>query len=66
VAHLLVSSVNSSFLAARIDRARELGLRLLATESGAPLDGEPGPSYRNILRAGFEPAYIRPNYTASA
>ena len=24
---------------------------------------EPGPSYRNMLRAGFEPTYVRPVYT---
>jgi GNAT superfamily N-acetyltransferase len=55
----------SSLLAARIDRGRELGLRLLVTETGAAEGAEPGTSYRNILRAGFEPAYVRPNYTAS-
>jgi GNAT superfamily N-acetyltransferase len=52
----------SALLAARIERARELGLRLLVTETGAPEETEPGASYRNILRAGFEPAYVRPNY----
>ena len=55
----------SALLAARIERAGELGLRLLVTETGAAEDDEPGTSYRNILRAGFEPAYVRPNYTAS-
>jgi GNAT superfamily N-acetyltransferase len=55
----------SSLLAARIERARRLGLRLLVTETGAAEEGEPGTSCRNILRAGFEPAYLRPNYTAS-
>lgn len=53
----------SGLLAARIERARELGLRLLVTETGALEDGDPGPSFRNIVRAGFEPAYVRPNYT---
>ncbi len=56
----------SALLAARIERARRLGLRLLVTETGAPEDAEPGPSYRNILRAGFDPAYVRPNYTRDA
>ena len=55
----------SALLAKRIERGRELGLELLVTETGAPEDGEPGPSYRNIVRAGFEPVYVRPNYTAS-
>ena len=53
----------SAILAARAERARELGLRLLVTETGALDGGEPGPSYRNILRSGFEPTYVRPNYT---
>jgi len=28
--------------------------------------GRPGPSYRNILRAGFEPSYARPSYRSPA
>ena len=55
----------SAILAARIERAKELGLTLLVTETGSAEDDEPGTSYRNILRAGFQPAYIRPNYAAS-
>jgi GNAT superfamily N-acetyltransferase len=53
----------SALLAARIERARELGLDLLVTETGVPAEDGPGASYRNIVRAGFEPAYVRPNYT---
>jgi hypothetical protein len=52
----------SGILAARIARGLELGLASLVTETGAPRDGTAGPSYRNILRAGFELAYERPNY----
>lgn len=48
--------------AARIDRARELGVTRLVTETGVPRDGQSGPSYRNMLRVGFEPTYVRPNY----
>lgn len=47
---------------ARIDRARDLGVTRLVTETGVPRDGQPGPSYRNMLRVGFEPTYVRPNY----
>ena len=47
-----------ALLAARIDRARELGVRRLVTETGS----EAGPSYRNIVRAGFRPAYERSNW----
>jgi hypothetical protein len=52
--------------AARVARARELGLTTLVTETGAPRDGAPGPSYRNMLRAGFEFVYERPNYVRQA
>ena len=38
------------------------GLELLVTETGVPRDGQAGPSYRNMLRVGFEPTYVRPNY----
>ena len=50
-----------AILAGRIDRARELGLRRVATETGVPREDGPGPSYRNILRAGFEEIEVRPN-----
>jgi GNAT superfamily N-acetyltransferase len=56
----------SAILAARIDRASELGLTQLVTETGTPRDGRRGSSYRNILRAGFEPSYVRPNYRSPA
>jgi hypothetical protein len=35
------------------------------TETGALFDGKPSNSYRNILRAGFELDYERPNYLSS-
>ena len=34
-------------------------------ETGAPVDGQPNGSYRNIERAGFEPQYVRANYLAA-
>jgi GNAT superfamily N-acetyltransferase len=52
----------SALLAARITRAHELGLDLVTTETGVPGEEGPGPSYRNILRAGLREAYVRPNY----
>ena len=54
--------VQNAVFAARFERARELGLRQLVTETG--IADEPGPSYRNMLRAGFEPTYVRPVYTS--
>jgi GNAT superfamily N-acetyltransferase len=56
----------SAILAARVERARERGLRVLITETGVPRDGRPGASYRNIVKNGFEPTYVRPNYASPA
>jgi GNAT superfamily N-acetyltransferase len=54
-----------ALLAARIRAAGEAGCEVVVTETGAPVDGQPNGSYRNIVRAGFEPAYVRPNYLAA-
>lgn len=56
--------VQNALLAARINAAHAAGARVAVVETGAP-SGEPGPSYRNILRAGFEEAYRRPNFVRS-
>ncbi len=51
-----------ALFAERLRRAERLGLREVATETGAPVGDEaPGPSYRNMLRAGFAEAGLRPN-----
>jgi len=55
----------SALLAARIDAAAAAGCELVVTETGEPVDGQPNGSYRNILRAGFEPQYVRPNYLSA-
>jgi GNAT superfamily N-acetyltransferase len=53
-----------ALLATRIGRAAELGCDLVVTETGVR-DGErPSTSYRNLLRSGFEEAYVRENYLA--
>jgi hypothetical protein len=55
-----------ALLAARVLLARDLGLRMLVTQTG---DAEPGrveASFRNILGAGFEPAFRRPNWRLDA
>ena len=52
----------SALLAARIDIARKYGCDMVTTETGVPHPGEAGPSYKNIQRAGFRIAYLRPNY----
>lgn len=56
----------SAILAARMDAARTAGCTTLVTETGAPVDRREGPSYRNIVRAGFEPVYVRENYLSAA
>jgi GNAT superfamily N-acetyltransferase len=56
----------SALLAARIRAAAELGCSMVAGETGALEEGRPSNSYRNIVRAGFEAVYDRPNYRSPA
>lgn len=49
----------------RIADAVEAGCDLLFVETGERVEGRPAASYRNILRAGFEEAYLRPNWRRS-
>jgi GNAT superfamily N-acetyltransferase len=46
----------------RISDAAAEGCRLLFVETGERVPDRPSASYRNILRAGFEEAYLRPNW----
>jgi GNAT superfamily N-acetyltransferase len=55
----------SAILAARIRAAAEEGCEILVTETGEQVEGRPSSSYRNIERAGFALAYVRPNYLSS-
>jgi GNAT superfamily N-acetyltransferase len=52
----------SALLAARIEAARLQGCSVVITETGELEQGRPSASYRNILRAGFREAGVRPNY----
>ena len=54
-----------ALLAARIALAQDLGLDVLTTETGERRNDESDISYRNILRAGFEEAYLRPNLVSA-
>lgn len=56
----------SAIFAERITEAWERGCSLVVTETGEQIDGLPSNSYRNILRAGFREAYIRPNWASDA
>jgi len=46
----------------RITDAAAAGCRTLLVETGERVPDRPSASYRNILRAGFEEAYLRPNW----
>ncbi len=46
----------------RLVDAHDAGANLLFVETGQRTPEAPSPSYRNILRAGFEEAYLRPNW----
>jgi hypothetical protein len=55
----------ATLFAERLRRVTALGLREAITETGAAAEGEaPGPSYRNMLRVGFEERALRPNLSS--
>ena len=56
----------SALLAARIERARELGCDAVFTETGEQVPDRPSASYRNIVRSGFEELYVVPNWLSPA
>ncbi len=55
-----------ALLRQRILDAAEAGCRTLFVETGEHVPDRPSASYRNILRAGFEEAYLRPNWVEVA
>src|SRR3954447_9072174 len=52
----------SAMFARRPAGARPPGRTLAVTATGADTPEEPNPSLRNMFRAGFEVAYVRPNW----
>ncbi len=54
-----------ALLRRRILDAAACGCRTLFVETGEQLPERPSASYRNILRAGFGEAYVRPNWQRS-
>ena len=52
----------TALLHRRILDAAEAGCRTLFVETGERVPDRPSASYRNILQAGFEEAYLRPNW----
>lgn len=51
-----------ALLRRRIEDAAAAGARTLFVETGARVPGRPSTSYANILRAGFEEAYVSPGW----
>jgi len=51
-----------ALLRRRIEDAAAAGVRTLFVETGARVPGRPSTSYANILRAGFEEAYLCPGW----
>jgi hypothetical protein len=56
----------SALIARRLADAARRGARFAVTETAVPQPGEPAPSHRNILAAGFRAAYVRPNWAFPA
>ena len=52
----------TALLHRRIGDAAEAGCHTLFVETGERVPDRPSASYRNILKAGFEEAYLRPNW----
>ena len=51
---------HSALVAARVDRARELGAKWITSSTLEPQRGRPAGSYRNLLKYGFEELGVRP------
>lgn len=57
---------HNALIAARIAAAAELGCRIIATETGEPVQAEANPSLVNLRRAGFVQVCSRMNFQAPA
>jgi GNAT superfamily N-acetyltransferase len=51
-----------ALVARRLQDAAVVGCREAIVETGEPKPGKDTPSYNNMLKLGFETAYLRPNY----
>jgi hypothetical protein len=56
----------SAMFARRLRDARDAGCRFAIVETGKETPEEPNPSYRNMVRAGFQLAYFRHNWVRRA
>jgi GNAT superfamily N-acetyltransferase len=55
---------HKALIAKRIAAAVDFGCRVIATETGEPIQGEPNPSLANLRRAGFVQVCSRLNFEA--
>lgn len=53
----------AAIMAARIQKALDLGCKQMFTETGESVEGDPQHSYKNILKAGFTESVLRENYS---
>ncbi len=51
-----------ALMARRITDATEMGCEWIATETREQTEQHPSPSFRNMMRCGFQLAYARPNF----
>ncbi len=52
----------SALLSRRIAEALAAGCRTMVTATGEEVEGDPQHSFKNILKAGFQPVYLRRNF----
>ena len=55
-----------ALMARRIRDAAKLGCEWVCTETGEDTPQRPNPSYHNMIRTGFEFAYLRPTWVYQA
>ena len=53
----------AAIMAARVQKAIDLGCAHMFTETGEAVEGDPQHSYKNILKAGFTESVLRENYS---
>jgi len=51
-----------ALIARRVSDAAKLGCRFVVVETAEETPARPAPSYRNMIRFGFQVAYLRPNF----
>ena len=59
------STSECGLMARRIRDARELGCKMPVVETAEDTPQKGAPSFRNMLRLGFQVAYVRPNFILS-